>query len=264
MAVNVKSMNGLAAIKKAGVPDDLVEWLVGSSYEVKLTATAFQFVPEGSNVPKKVVPVSLSLLQKLSSGAITATEKEKLTDDLVVAVMALKGSEPKKKGALSMLPPDVVAGVVQQKVEATATAMKQVGEAAKQAALAWEVFDLKLLQSSPAVKLRDATKMYQPVYGTSNGSRYFVVGGNDDIRVAAKYKGGSLSIRVEGPNWEKHLSNIQNVGFGKADVSAGYASLHLSVSDDLVAAKALGAVLLGLGVQLDTPLPNVKLIKGLG
>jgi hypothetical protein len=126
----------------------------------------------------------------------------------------------------------------------------------------WPLFDLNKLKTAVTAKLRDASKMYQPVRGTSAGSRYFVVGGNPDLRIAARLQDGTLSIRIEGPAWKKHQSSLQGVGFDMHLDAKDYASVHLSVGDNMVLAnKTLGAVLLGLGVQLETPLPNLKFIK---
>jgi acetylornithine/succinyldiaminopimelate/putrescine aminotransferase len=50
-------------------------------------------------------------------------------------------------------------------------------------------------------------------------------------------------------------------GFGK--VSASYASMHLQVETPVIAAKALGAILLGLGLPISTPMPNIKLLRQL-
>jgi hypothetical protein len=43
--------------------------------------------------------------------------------------------------------------------------------------------------------------------------------------------------------------------------SGSYTSMHLAVDTPVIAAKALGAILL---VTLRTPMPDLKLIKGLG
>jgi hypothetical protein len=116
------------------------------------------------------------------------------------------------------------------------------------------------MQTAKQVKLRDATMMYQPVLGTSSGSRYFVVGANKAVRVAARLSMSSLSIRIEGPGWKNHVSGVGAMGF-TVNSDKDYASLHLNVGDDLqMAAKTLGAVLLGLGLPLETPLPNIKRI----
>jgi hypothetical protein len=71
-----------------------------------------------------------------------------------------------------------------------------------------------------------------------------------------------LSVRIEGPGLAKHQNAISEAGI---TINAGkdYASVHLNVGGDMVlASKTLGAVLMGLGVTLDTPMPNLALIKG--
>jgi len=132
---------------------------------------------------------------------------------------------------------------------------------AKPETKAWAPFPKAKLHTAAPVKLRDATQMYQPVYGTSSGSRYFMVAANPDMRVAMRLDSGTLSVRIEGPNWIKHKANISECGFNTIDVSKGYASVHLTVGTDMnVARKTLGAILLGLGVELDTPIPDMKAV----
>ena len=120
------------------------------------------------------------------------------------------------------------------------------------------MFDLAKLNTGAIVKLRDAKAMYQPVKGSSSGSRYFMVAADDDVRVAARYHGTTLSIRIEGPAWKKHKATIAQAGFSTVDESKDYASVHLAVGDEMLAMKSLGAVLLGLGVQFETPMPMLK------
>ena len=129
---------------------------------------------------------------------------------------------------------------------------------------AWPCFDPKALKTATPIKLRDATRMYEPVKGSSPNSRYFLVAANQDLRIAARYKGTSLSVRIEGPDWTKHGACIQACGFDNVQLAQGYASLHLHVGDPVIASKALGAILLGLGIPLETPLPELKVIRNVG
>ena len=130
---------------------------------------------------------------------------------------------------------------------------------------AWPCFPLDVLQSAKTVKLRDATKMYQPVQGTSGGSRYFLVAADTDVRIACRYNGSGLSIRIEGPGWKKHQSVIQQNGWTTISPDKDYASVHLEVGGDaMLANKTMGAVLMGLGLPLETPFPNLAVIKGKG
>ena len=128
----------------------------------------------------------------------------------------------------------------------------------------WGVFDLAKLNTAQVVKLRDAKQMYQPVKGSSTGSRYFLIAADDDVRVAARYHGSTLSIRIEGPNWKKYKATIAQAGFSTVDDAKDYASVHLAVESEMLANKSLGAVLMGLGVQFETPLPALKVIAGKG
>jgi hypothetical protein len=110
--------------------------------------------------------------------------------------------------------------------------------------------------NEPVVKLRNATKMYQLVGGSEGTSRYVVVAMTDDLKIAARHRNSMLSMRVEGPGLTKHKARLTNAGFSK--FGPDYASVHLATSGDkLLAAKALGAVLLGLQLNLSTPWPDV-------
>ena len=103
--------------------------------------------------------------------------------------------------------------------------------------------------------------MYQPVHGSSTGSRYFMVAGNADLRIAARFKGGTLSVRIEGDGWTKHAQSMATCGFDTHG-DKSYASVHLAVGGDLVLAnKTLGALIMGLGIPMETPYPNLSLIK---
>lgn len=128
----------------------------------------------------------------------------------------------------------------------------------------WSEFPESMKKSADLVPLRQATQMYQPVHGTSAGSRYFVVAANADLRVAARLQGQTLSVRIEGKGWDKYKEKMTAVGFSKVNANKQYASLHLDVGyDKVMASKTLGAVLMGLGIPMDTPLPDLqKVPKG--
>ena len=125
----------------------------------------------------------------------------------------------------------------------------------------WSPVDVNKLKMLPVCKLREAKKMYQPVHGSSTGSRYFMVAGNADLRIAARFKGGTLSVRIEGDGWAKHAQSMATCGFDTHG-DKSYASVHLAVGGDLVLAnKTLGALIMGLGIPMETPYPNLSLIK---
>jgi ribosomal protein L7/L12 len=174
---------------------------------------------------------------------------------LQAAKEAVEAWEIEHKIKAPVVPSPVKTSVAPEQIAAA----KTIGAAGK-----WPLYDLSKLKTGPTVKLRDAKAMYQPVKGSSSGSRYFLVAADDDVRVAARYHASSLSIRVEGPGWKKHKATISDSGFSTVDESKDYASVHLTVADDMLANKTLGAVLLGLGVPFETPMPMLSVVKGKG
>jgi len=250
MAVSVKSLNGFTAIKLADIDENLYGWLSLSGFEVKLTAQQFEFRHPDFPLDKQTVvtvPVKMSQLHQMQQGVMPEADLAEIQVALEAAIKELQvyHPQPSKQGkpqsAMAMLP--------KQKVEpgAGSTPAK------------WPIFDKAKMKTAEPVSLSDAGHLYQPVKGTSAGSRYFLVAANDHLRVGARWRPthNSLSIRVEGDSFAKHIGNIQAAGF---DTKHGYASLHLSCPTELVARKALGAVILGLGVTIETPMPDLAVI----
>ena len=77
----------------------------------------------------------------------------------------------------------------------------------------WPEFPADKLKTAPTVPLLQATQLYQPVKGSSSHSRYFLVGANSELRIAARYKQQSLSIRVEGQAFAKNKARLEACGF---------------------------------------------------
>lgn len=256
MAITIKPMNGITALAKLGVAQDSLDWLKTSPVVVQLTAKQFHLslpLTNGDDVAM-VVPTSLDTLQKLHAGTLSAAEKmllkSKLEDKIAQMVVLVGANEghidetaakpPKPAVGLGALPP------VKPAAPAPAPTVAEP---------AWTTFDLAKLNTATPVPLRDAKQMYQPVHGTSSGSRYFMVAAGDGIRVAARFKSGSLSVRVEGSKLDSYKSKLLGT---QMKMSGDYASLHLKVDTMELASKTLGAVLLGLGIPLDTPIPDLK------
>ncbi len=268
MAVKIqtKSATGLTTLAKLGIADESLGKLTEAGTHVMLKANGFQFMKGDENVG--FVPVTLEQLQQINNGTLPgqahATLQLKLMSviDLVAEGIVGDGTHvtvtdtaKKEKGALDMLPVEKMAA------KPNVTVKVKQDEAPKSSG-GWPTYPIDKLKTGSAVHLRDAKKMYQPVNGTS--SRYYLIGGNEDLRVAARFVGTKLSIRIEGPGIAKHMAKLTLVGLNPSITSTGhsYASIHLGVDSDLMANKALGAVLLGLGVHLETQYPDLKLIKG--
>ena len=118
----------------------------------------------------------------------------------------------------------------------------------------WGIATDEEIANGEPVKLREATKLYQPVKGTAK--RYHLVGASDDIRVAIKWIPGqnNLSIRVEGPGLDAKKKEL--VALGLDDKNGEYLSLHLTMPDALLARKTVGSILMAIG-GIETPLPDI-------
>lgn len=285
MAITMKSMNAMAALKKVGIPQHLYDWLVASDFEAHLTPTELTFKPKegflvGHEFKQSTVPMKISDLQKLNAGTLPSHTKNGLAGLVADAIYGLKGFDtvpvaPKQPSAMELLAKNATAPVVttaqkEQQLKELAAELgvfvypgKPSTEPGMPYVADWPVFDLNKMATAPTTILRDATKLYQPVKGTSANSRYYVVAANKDLRVAARWHANSLSIRIEGPGWEKHVAGMAGCGIDNIDNHKHYASMHINVADDVIAHKALGAVLMGLGVAMETPIPSLQTIKGL-
>lgn len=120
--------------------------------------------------------------------------------------------------------------------------------------------DIKLILKSPVVPLRDATKLYQPVRGTSVDARYYVIGiSKEGIKVAIKNPSSSISVRVE---YEHDIpaTVVSALGHFGISLKGNYMSGHFSMSHS-TPTRFVGALLMDMGLEWITPLPNVKLLE---
>jgi hypothetical protein len=124
-------------------------------------------------------------------------------------------------------------------------------------------YPLDKLVSGERVKLLDATMLYQPVYGSSGGSRYHVVAIADGLKIAAKWKpGGPLSVRAEGPKLAAYAARLAQAELGD---NQHYWSNHLAVGNDAVlASRTLGSILGSVDAEWLTPAPKLAIIAGKG
>jgi len=109
--------------------------------------------------------------------------------------------------------------------------------------------------------LKDATRLYAPIQGTDESSRYVLVAATEDTRVAARWKGGSLSIRLE-TTIPGISQTLQMNGFSQK--KQGHWSLHVSSESALMIWRSLGSILFGLGLEWKTSPPKRDRLEGVG
>ena len=262
MGIKMKSSNALAAIQLLNVvPTETMQWLQDGPVETVMTAKTISFVLGDAAWS---VPVSLDLLHSLHAGKLSPNQKTALQNKVVQAVndllnaataqgywppketppvQSVDGPIPQADPMLSKLPPLKTDNTASPTAPATGTVQ------------IWPEFDLTKIHKADRVDLSDATHMYQPVFGTSAGSRYFMIAAAKGVRVAVRYKGGQLSVRIAGPHLSKYQKQAEVNQF---KINDGYVSLHLDVGTVMMANKTLGAILLGLGIPFETPLPQLE------
>jgi hypothetical protein len=233
----------------------------------KVSSLKFEDVFDQSGVLEaaKLGPATEQLLKAATAAppATTQMVKQFFAANLGLPQSILINSYAKKFGVSAF----IAADAVQTWLNGHATVVATGGPSSTFVVVnsgSFPTFDLAKMETSPPVKLRDANMMYQPVKGSSDGSRYFMIAANKDVRIAARFKADKLGIRIEGPNWKKHLSGITQLGIVQDSGGKDYASLHLEIHDIVVAKKTMGAILMGLSLPLDTPMPNMEVIYGKG
>lgn len=246
-------------------------------------AVSFKVSPTGFFQANGLATAAGMLKEAGIAAVVTSTKLRFVKDGEVIGVFEVTKADVVEKKVLShgqqLLLQNTIAKVVNKKVEKDqvpapgADSLLLAEQTASEATTyiptnsqKWGAFPEAEMASAQPVKLRDADRMYQPVSGTSGGSRYFLVAARDDLKIAARFKNGRLSVRIEGPDLAKYVGSIQQVGFDNVKTSGDkpYASMHLDIADQTVAAKALGAVITGLGIVMETPVPSLAVFANKG
>jgi hypothetical protein len=109
------------------------------------------------------------------------------------------------------------------------------------------------------VRLRDAVAVGQRVFGTSSGSVYVTCAVSDRIRMAVRPSSGKLSVRVEGNPSVEEKAKLTAIGLSQSTTDDGsmYMSMHLGLNS-LPVPRVLGALIMGLEIEFDSQVTNVK------
>lgn len=250
MAVNLKSTYGYELVKLFGVNLALVGKAKDAGIVIDYSPKGALSIigPNGEN--HGVLPLKTQAITLAKAGNLGALSKKAIVYQIEKSLnTALAGG----------------AGVEFDEVQAAIEFMSSGQKAALTKKKKKE--ELKTLHSGNGPKslkvsttgqvhLSEATKLYQPVFGTSNGSVYYVVARMKGVNVALRHKqhGGGISIRMEGPG----LSDYNDAFIGmKIDHKGKYASGHFSCEADLKA-KTLGALIGAMGFHNVIEVGNIS------
>lgn len=107
--------------------------------------------------------------------------------------------------------------------------------------------------------LLQAQKLLEPILATSTGSIYHVIALSSDLKLAARYKKGVVSVRAEG-DILVHKNKLVEAGF---NLYPNYASFHVSATG-VLCHKVVGAAIMGLEHPFEEILCNMSKLIGIG
>lgn len=267
VAVNVNLITADELVKVLEIDPALMAKVKAAqiTIEIKLTAIVVA-TPTGES---QQIPIKMSSLSELAAGKAAPILKQALQTSVTTALeKMLNTAKPAEAKAVPVEENPFSFGPAGQKPGSTAAKTAQAaakpyqafddGQPA-QANGKWKVLTAEQISQLSPVKLLQAEAMYQPVAGTSAGSKYFAVALKSDLKVAARIKGGALSVRVEGSGFTKYKQMLTDCEFS---VHGDYASIHLDCNGSKLAARALGALICSMNVHFETPAPVLKMIGG--
>jgi len=225
------------------IDGEVIKAFEAKGYSISITATSLKVFK--GNQPQASIPVKAGAALFAIQGKLAASSLQSVAHKIMSVITPLIGevqlesasakiiSEAKKKKAVE----------VPTSIPYPDTDTKQKSSGA-------------VTGTTKAACLGEATKLHQKVQGTNTGSRYVVIALSPDLNVAARYKGHSLSIRVEG-DVKKHVDRLKAAGFDGVK-AANYASMHLQCDSDVMARRAASSVLGGMDMQFSTAWPDFK------
>lgn len=283
MALNVTKVSqyevGLKIMALTSVKADLLEQLDAAGYGIKVGENNFQFwiktdKPEDDAI---IDTVKFNDFAALKDGTLTPGVHHALSTLLTNKIKTILGNQ---NSAMAMLPKKTQAkpksessydgddieeedewpdeDTIPNKPPVKAKLKSGKAEAVE----VWPVYAGDI-QAGERVLLKDAEQLYQPVYATSGGSRYFMIAGCPDLKMACRYNGDSISIRVEGKKMADFAAGLKMCGF---TMHSKYSSVHLSPpkEDPTLPVKTIGAIMFAIGAPWRTPVPDIAFIRNKG
>ena len=257
MPVNIK-LNAVAALEYLGVSPEKLLKLHSEKVKVMATTSAIKFVKDGEVLSKVEIKSSdtAKAAKKTLSSPMIKQFKQDAADAVDVALAKVTGAPVSIIAEAAPAPEKPIHKAIVENDEPT-PAPKPIPKHKPQEG----VFPQSKMASAPLVPLGEAGLLYQPVGGTGSSSRYFVVALSEGLKVAVRYKGSSLSIRVEGADLDAHKSDLMNLGLSMASVK--HASMHVT-ADVSIAPRVIGSLIGAISVNWTTQMPNFQIIKKVG
>lgn len=256
MAVNFKLKNTTVAtvFGYLEIPHEKMEKFQLFGLKLDLATDGIVVSCNQSDESVKISSTAVAI-SSLKSGKLGPTTSAYLKKALIAVIDKLPSHPSEWDGKL--LSPE---GVTATQAD-TITAKDHIAEVGPVIA-GVEIFPMEKLHSAPLIKLRDATMMYQPVQGTGDSSRYWVIALSDAFKVAARWQNQTMSVRIEGKQVGSMAKTLMALGFN--NVKADYASVHLQVgTDPTLANRTIGAIVASLSdfTAIKTPVPSAKVVK---
>lgn len=256
MAVEMKG-NALELMKALSVDEGLLQWLGASGYDTQLTPTGLTVLNPETGVLTTVATLNVQAIIAIKKGTLPDDQAMKLKTAITAGILAvqMEKDQPKPKNPAALKPS--ILGKLPDLPKAGTLAQAPSVQV-------WPEFPAGAMTTAPRVKLRDAEKMYQPVFGSSEDSRYYLIAGRADLKIAARWAAPTLSIRIEGKGLYNYKTAIMEAGLDSKGLgpNSDYTSMHLECGSEVVARKALGALLVGTNIVFGTPYPQLSVISG--
>jgi len=241
MAVSIVTPenHGYNLIKLCGVSPELIDQASKEKIQISTTSTGTLSLVDGkTGIVLGIVPFKGTAISLLQQGKLGPASKESVkyqVEKILKAAIAPKEKVETvydKAADLYAEPQDKDEPISMTKDDSDTVVTSSPFAKKKKEVL-----------NKEQVKLAEAKELYQPVFGTSSGSVYYVAAIFSGLNVALKKASNSMSIRVEG-NIKKYQNSLSTLGF---TTKGSYASVHFEIENQELYLKTFGAVIGALG-----------------
>lgn len=270
MAISFKSDEGygFGIAQLFGVPIDLISKAKSIGVTVEQSSPG-NFVVKSDGIVHGSIPVKGSAISLAKSKTLGPASKEALKfqfeSALSKATNWLGSTTPEPVKVADFLPPTKVVknpNVIAPKSGISMTMVKPHVVFPK-SGISMPMVKPDHVAKFPkdgAVPLCKATKVYEPVVGTTAGSVYYVLAMFDGLNLAARCgPGQKLSLRAEGVNLKEYLPALEDFNM---DSKGSYCSGHYQVENLGLMLKSLGALIGRIGYSKSLSVADLETFVG--